>query len=71
MLFVLQFSLLPFAEVSSVVPGLTVGPLLAQLWPAAFALKQGKLFCRAHIRCPSHNQRLPLHGKVHLTGALP
>ena len=72
------------ADVSSVVPsGLrleeVVGPygqegqdsLLARLWPATFALRQGKLLYRAHSRCPSYNQRLRLHGKVHLTGALP
>jgi hypothetical protein len=56
-----------FADVSSVVPprgvgplraggqGLTVRSLLAQLWPAAFALRQGKLLYRAHSRCPSYN----------------
>ena len=47
------------------------GSLLAQLWPAAFALRQEKLFCRAHSRCLSYDQRLRLRGKVHLTGVLP
>ena len=44
---------------------------LAQPWPVAFALKQGKLFCRAHSHRPSHNRRPRLRGKGHLTGVLP
>ena len=31
----------------------------------------GEALFRAHSRYPSHNQRLGLRGKVHLTGVLP